>query len=603
MTNRLSVWVKHSQLSRLQDIRRHKVGQAESLGDFSGIRALSDVRQIHFRVPASVRLTSVVSLATLFLVVAVYAVTFEEISSGFHAVQSRRIQSTLQFLASKHFNGRATGTPEAELTAAYIASVFQRNGLQPPAGNGDSHVQSFELIQAVPREESRAAIEIEEGASLSLKMGEDFLPATWGPDSGEVRAQMVFAGYGVTAPELKYDDFAGLDVNGKIAIVLSKLPGGSGPKQSTWDFYSQKDYDEPLEKALAAQKAGAAGIIIILPSNENLPALSSLNFKNAKSSLASEVARLHIPALFVSYATGEKLVRGKQRQEQTLQAIQDKIDAGMKPVSFPLERTASIRASYERKKLQGRNVIGIIPGADVRLRDQCIVIGAHHDHLGTGETQEVYFGADDDASGTTGLLELAEAFQVGPLRPRRSIVLAAWGAEELGLLGSKHYARNPAFPLHKTVAMIQLDMIGRNEQRPADPGNGVEEEKDENNTNTVSIAGSAFSPDLKHWFEVCNRRIGLTLRYRYDSGQENLLKRSDHWCFLRAGVPSVFLFTGFHPDYHRPSDTADKINYEKMEKILRLLYLSAWELADQVRPPRFLSSTSPAPAEMKTQQR
>ncbi len=564
-----SGWAKHSRLFCLRDATRSK-----------------NPLQVDYRIAALPRLALVGSLATLLLLAGVHAVTFEEISSGYHTIQSRRIQSTLQFLASNHFNGRATGTPEAELTAAYIASVFQRQGMKPPAGSGDPYVQRFELVQAVPRGESRASIEIAEGANLTLKMGEDFLPAPWGPDSEEVRGRMVFAGYGITAPELKYDDFARLDMKGKIAVVLSKFPGGT--KQTTWDFYSQKDYDEPLEKAFNAQKAGAAGIIVILPSNENIPTLSSLSFKSAKTSLASEVAGLHIPAVFVSYQTGEKLVLRSQSPEKTLQAWQDKIDSGLKPASLPLERTASIQTLYERKKLQGRNVIGIIPGSDARLREECILIGAHHDHLGAGENQEIYYGADDDASGTTGLLELAEAFQTGPLRPRRSIVLAAWGAEELGLLGSKHYALNPVFDLNKTVAMIQMDMIGRNEQRPGDPADGQEEEKDENNTNTLSIAGSAFSPELKQWFETCNRRTGLTLRYRYDSGQENLLKRSDHWCFLKAGIPTVFLFTGFHPDYHRPSDTADKINYEKMERIVRLLYLSAWELADQTSPPRFL---------------
>lgn len=552
----------------------------------------SFLRMEHRRVSTLRRLCLLGTLATLILLAGVHAVTFEEISSGYHTLQSRRIQSTLQFLASKHFKGRATGTPEAELTAAYIASVFQRQGLQPPAGNEGLYVQSFELVQAIPREDSRVSIEIDDGASLNLKMGEDFLPAPWGPDSAEARGQMVFAGYGITAPELKYDDFAQLEMKGKIAVVLSKFPGGTN--QTNWDFYSQKDYDEPLEKALNAQKAGAAGIIIILPSNESIPALSSLNFKNAKTSLASEVEGLHVPAIFASYQTGEKLVRRSRGPEQTLQGLQDKIDSGLKPTPLPLGRNASLHTRYKHKRVQGRNVIGIIPGSDARLREECILIGAHHDHMGTGENQEIYYGADDDASGTTGLLELAEAFQAGPLRPRRSIVLAAWGAEELGLLGSKHYVANPAIPLSKTVAMIQLDMIGRNEQRPGDPANGEPDEKDENNTNTVSIAGSAFSPDLKQWFEACNRRTGLTLRYRYDSGQENLLKRSDHWCFLKAGIPSVFFFTGFHPDYHRPSDTADKINYEKMERILRLLYLSAWELADQTSPPRFMVPRSTA---------
>jgi hypothetical protein len=570
MKNMLSNWAKHSQHARKGGSLRFEVPLRLSVSRSSAV----------------LRLALACSLATLLLLSGVHAVTFEEISSGYHSLQSRRIQSTLQFLASKHFRGRATGTPEAEMTADYIASVFQRQGLQPPAGNEGLYVQSFELVQAIPREMSRVSVEIDDGANWTLKMGEDFLPAPWGPDSAEVQGRMMFAGYGITAPELKYDDFAGLEMKGNIAVVLSKFPGAS--RQDAWDFYSQKDYDEPMEKALNAQKAGAAGIIVILPSNESIPALSSLNFKNAKTSLASEVEGLRIPAVFVSYQAGEKLFRRGSNPEHTLQALQNKIDSGLKPTPLPLDRSASLHTRYEHKRSQGRNVIGIIPGSDTRLRNECILIGAHHDHIGTGENQEIYYGADDDASGTTGLLELAEAFQAGPLRPKRSIVLAAWGAEELGLLGSKYYVRNPTFPLDKTVAMIQLDMIGRNEQRLGDPANGQPEEKDENNTNTVSIAGSAFSPDMKQWFEACNRRTGLTLRYRYDSGQENLLKRSDHWCFLKVGIPSVFFFTGFHPDYHRPTDTADKINYEKMERILRLLYLSAWELADQTNPPRFL---------------
>jgi Peptidase family M28/PA domain len=518
-----------------------------------------------------------------------YAVSFEQISNGFHSIQSRRIQATLQFLASKHFKGRATGSPEAELTADYIASIFQRNGLQPPPGNSGSYVQVLDLVQAVPQQESLLKIELPGETPLELKIGEDFLPAPWGFESTGIQGQAVFAGYGISAPELRYDDFAGLEVRNKVVVVLSKFPGNAIPK--AWDYYSQKDYEEPFEKALRAQNAGAAAFILILPSSESIPSLSGLSFKNAKTFLSGDARSVRIPAVFVSYATGEKLIGAVQPgRQQTLRSIQDRLDSEMKPLSFPLAASASITTVYDHKSLKGYNVIGVMPGSDPELRDQYVLLGAHHDHLGISENQEIYFGADDDASGTTGLLELAEAFQVGPLRPRRSIVLAAWAAEELGLLGSRHYAQQPLFPLNRTVAMIQLDMIGRNEQRAADPSAGIEAQTEELNHNTVSIAGSAFSQDLKHWIETGNQRVGLTLRYRYDSGQENLLKRSDHWCFLKAGIPSVFFFTGFHPDYHRTTDTADKINYAKMERILRLLYLAVWEVADQTRAPRFISS-------------
>jgi Zn-dependent M28 family amino/carboxypeptidase len=533
--------------------------------------------------------TVAIAFAACCLIAQAYAVSFKEISDGFHSIQSRRIQATLQFMASKHFKGRGTASPEAELTADYIASIFGRQGLQPPRGNNGSYVQSFDLIQVVPRQESHLSFELSQGAASELKMGEDFLPAPWGFESGDVQGQAVFAGYGISARELRYDDFSKLDVKNKVVVVLSKFPASSKP--SSWDHYSQKDYEEPLEKTLQAQKAGALGIIIILPSGESMPSLGSLTFQNAKTFLLRDAESVEIPAVFVTYARGEKLVAANRpRRFETLKAIQEGLDAEMKPISFALDRSVSMKTVYDRKSLKGHNVIGVVPGSDAQLRDQYILLGAHHDHLGTGENQEIYYGADDDASGPIGLLELAEAFQIGPLRPRRSIVLAAWGAEELGLLGSRYYAQKPFFPLDKTVAMIQLDMIGRNEKRPADPANGIEEEKEELNTNTVSIAGAAFSQDLRYWIELSNQRVGLTLRYRYDSGQENLLKRSDHWCFLKAGIPSIFFFTGFHPDYHRTTDTAEKINYEKMEKILKLLYLATWEIADQRQAPRFISS-------------
>ena len=545
----------------------------------------------HFNKFCQVRsVTIVVLFFTLVCPPNICPVSFEKVSSGFHTIQSQRIQATLEFLASKHFRGRGTGSPEADLTVAYLASVFQRLGIRPGVQSSTSFIQSFDLVQAIPQETSRVEIRAQDSVMLELKMGEDFLPAPWGPDSAEITAEAVFAGYGISAPELKYDDYSNLDPRGKIAVLLSKFPGQSKP--NSWDILSQKDYEDPLEKALQAQKSGAVGVIIVLPTTESIPALNSLNFRTAKSFLAADVGPLKIPAAFVSFTAGEKFIRQVQREVSglagNLTEMQKKIDDQMTSHSFPLSGKISIRTQYERRTSKGQNVIGWIPGNDPNLSGEFVLIGAHHDHLGVGENQEIFFGADDDASGTTGLLELAAAFQAGPLKPRRSILLAAWGAEELGLLGSKYYSQNPLFPLSKTVAMLQMDMIGRNEERLADPGNGIEEEKPDQNSNTVSIAGTVFSRDLKTLIEASNGKLNLKLRYRYDGGQENLLKRSDHWLFLKAGIPSVFFFTGFHPDYHRSTDTADKINYSKMEKILRLLYLSTWELADNQQKPRFV---------------
>jgi Zn-dependent M28 family amino/carboxypeptidase len=304
------------------------------------------------------------------------------------------------------------------------------------------------------------------------------------------------------------------------------------------------------------------------------------------------VEQIRIPSIFISHSTGQKLIQGSisTRTEEGNESAEESLDERSKHRPKLLEWAVAMQTRYERKSIQGHNIVGMVPGSDPDLRDQFVILSAHHDHIGVAENQEVFRGADDDASGTTGVLELARAFQIGLLKPRRTIVFAAWGAEELGLLGSRYYSEHPLFPLNKTVAMIQLDMIGRNEQRSADSAAGIDAEKAEDNGNTVNIAGSTFSPDLKDWIEDSNRRIRLTLRYRYDSGQENLLKRSDQWGFLKARIPSAFFFTGFHPDYHKTTDTPDKINYQKMERILKLIYLTLWDVADHAQPPRFVSS-------------
>jgi len=516
----------------------------------------------------------------------IYPVSTEKISRGLEAIQSRRIQATLSFLASEHFKGRGTGTPEAGLTAAYIASIFQRNGLCPLEKENTSFIQTFQLSQALPREPSSLKLKIPDGNIKSLKMGEDFMPAPWGPDSPEVEGEAVFVGYGITAKEFHYDDYAKLPVTGKVVVFLSKYPDST--ENNPFNDFSRNDYEDSMTKTVEAQKLGAAGVIVILPAGEELPSLNEFNFKKARTFLSSEIDSIRIPSVFVSYKTGENLVqRRTERGTESLTEIKKWIDDHLKSRSFVLDEKLRLQTSYEHRKFSGQNVIGIIPGSDPSLREEVIILGAHYDHLGVGENNEMYYGADDDASGTTGLLELAEALQVNPVKPRRSLMLAAWGAEEVGLLGSRHYVQNPLVPLGKTVAMIQLDMIGRNEERSADLSKSIQEEKAGKNTKSVNVMGSPFSEDMKLLLESCNQEVGLELRFRFDFGSDSLNKRSDHWSFLKGGIPSLLLFSGFHPDYHRASDTADKINFAKMEKILKLVYLACWELADGPRGPRF----------------
>src|SRR5437016_3787469 len=223
------------------------------------------------------------------------------------------------------------------------------------------------------------------------------------------------------------------------------------------------------------------------------------------------------------------------------------------------------------------------------MKKEVMIVGAHYDHDGEAYGQ-IWYGADDNGSGTAAILELAEAFGNGFSAPARSILLCAWAGEEKGLLGSRYYARHPVFPLSRTVAMFQLDMIGRNEDHPANRSQQIPEEHASDNANTLNVLGSAFSPDLKTAISRLNDQTNLTLHFRYDVGAEDLMRRSDQWSFLKKGIPAIFFFTGLHPDYHTPRDTPEKINYPKLEKVTRLVYLTSAEVANAPARPRFVKS-------------
>lgn len=238
----------------------------------------------------------------------------------------------------------------------------------------------------------------------------------------------------------------------------------------------------------------------------------------------------------------------------------------------PVGDVASGQPTYFQRftsgKLVTKNVVGCIRGRDDRLRHEYVVVGAHLDHLGSDEDL-TYSGADDNASGVSGVLSLARAFSETGVRPRRSILLVLYGAEELGLWGSQHFVKFPPVPLESIVAKLNLDMIGRNEESSSETA--------EENKNRVHLVGSRRRSDHLHRLILAsNRSIGLDFEY----DEERVYNRSDHYSFGEVGIPVAFFFTGFHPDYHEVSDTVDKINFEKMTRIVRLVYLTAFAVAD-----------------------
>ena len=232
------------------------------------------------------------------------------------------------------------------------------------------------------------------------------------------------------------------------------------------------------------------------------------------------------------------------------------------------------------------NVGGLLEGSDPALKSETIIISGHHDHDGMSDG-EIWHGADDNGSGTVGVVTLARAFAHNPAKPRRSILFLVFAAEERGLLGAYYLAAHPVRPLATTRAMINFDMIGRNEE-PSEQTKGLLDVPADT-SNRLNLIGGTYSPDYRRIVEQQDRAIGLTLDDRFDHEHVlNVFFRSDQFPFVLHNVPAMWWFTGFHPDYHHTTDTADRINYVKMAKILRLAYLVAWQFGDTAQPPKFV---------------
>jgi len=290
----------------------------------------------------------------------------------------------------------------------------------------------------------------------------------------------------------------------------------------------------------------------------------------------------------VSPAGAERLLAGGNRSLMDL-AKTAEARGGVTPVALAMP--VSIKTSVVHHTVPDRSVVAMLEGSDATLKNEHILVSAHFDHDGA-DGPRILNGADDDGSGTVGLVEIAEAFALaaqGGQRPRRSIIFAAWNSEERGLLGAWAYTEDPAVPLDRIAAVLNMDMIGRDEEVPVGGGGrfrGLEIQTAQSNNNATNIIGTLRSPDLRAVVERANQAIGLDLRFRYDNNASNLMRRSDHWPFIQRGVPAVWIHTGLHPDYHTVYDRPEKINYSKMEKITRMVYQAAWDLANTASRPR-----------------
>jgi hypothetical protein len=484
-------------------------------------------------------------------------------SSALNAITPDLIRAHITYLASDAMMGRNTPSPQLDTAAVYIARELQKAGIAPVGG---SYFQRVPLSITSLGPNNSLLLRMK-GTEKSFQIKSDFVPFEMTANSS-VLAPIVFAGYGITAPEYKYDDYAGLDVKGKVVLVLRHEPRENDPS-APFEGGLPTPYSNVDLKVRIAREHGAVGVLVVTdPLNHGLltprgfpwPSLSSVIPADALPLTLAQDDSSKIPVLHV----GPAFIEAVYGSVDSLTKMQKAIDEGRKPASYIVDASVAIQTNTSVKDMSARNVVGVLEGSDPALRNEVVVIGAHYDHVGflknhaPGEDY-IFNGADDNASGTSAVMAIASAFHARMERPRRTVLFIFFAGEEKGLFGSQAYAGHPLYPMDSTVAMINLDMVGRG------------------NMDTLFVCGISRSPDMIRINEEENRSIGFTLVY----GQESFLGRSDQASFLKKHVPVIFLNTGEHPDYHKVSDEVSRINFDKAARVARLGFLNAWRVANE----------------------
>jgi len=482
--------------------------------------------------------------------------------SVMNAIRADAVREQIDFLAADSLMGRDTPSRGLDIAAAFIADEFQRYGLQPLSG---SYYQKFGLNRIRLGDENFVKLKKSDGSETEFKIKREFMPFEFTANK-EVQGQLVFAGYGITAPEYGYDDYQNLDVAGKTVLVLRHEPQ-EDDASAVFEGKANTDYSQARQKVQNAIEHGAVGLLLVTdPLNHRSLRPRGFPWPSLYRNIPNEAIPLtlaleeenKIPVIQV----GESFITEVFGSIDSLKSIQKQIDATFQPHSFVLDSTiVHLKTSTIRGAAETQNVVAVWEGTD--LKEEAIIIGAHYDHVGYVEGKVrpgedyIFNGADDNASGTVGLLQVAKAFSLAE-RPRRSVIFIAFAGEEKGLYGSQVYVEQPLWPLDQTKAMFNMDMIGRND--------GDE----------VTIIGYSKSPDLNAINSEENRFIGLELRY----DGEQYFRRSDQYHFARKGIPVLFYNTGEHEDYHRVSDNPDKINEGKIAMIAKLVFRTAWRAAN-----------------------
>jgi Zn-dependent M28 family amino/carboxypeptidase len=491
-------------------------------------------------------------------------------------VTEQNLRTNIGYLASDQLEGRRTGEMGATTAAGYIANLFAQYKLKAGVSNVVNGKTSKNFLQKFPYTTGVEVAETGNEFKLNLKnvdasqvqVGEKnpVRPLIFSPNGEAQNAPIIFAGFGIESQESNFNDYEALVASGKVVLAFDGNPENDTPRSAFSRFTVHA-------KAKIAKDKGAVGLLLI--SRED----KFENDRYARIKYNQTDGETAVPVFAVSRTTAANILGIKDAELKTIEsltAMKKDTTARIKVGFRDLSPSVSFKVNLVKKQTDAYNVIGILEGSDDVLKNEAIIIGAHYDHLGRGgqgslavNSTEIHHGADDNASGTAALIELARIF-AKEKKNKRTIIFIAFGGEEEGLLGSKHYVNNPIFPLEKTVAMLNMDMVGRLKDDKLTVGgigtasewkNLVEEKNKLNVTAATTENQSNEKPKIIDSTPLNFPKFELQLN-------EDGFGPSDHSSFYGKQIPVLFFFTGTHADYHKPSDTADKVNYAGLVKII-----------------------------------
>ncbi len=500
-------------------------------------------------------------------------------------IAADQIRDYLTFIASDEMEGRDTPSRGLDTAAKFLAMNLTRWGFKP-AGDDGTFFQRIELRRN-RADGGQSKVEIN---GKTLTAGTDYLP---GGGAGNVSGQLVFAGAGWFVKSKEIDAYKGIDPAGRIAVIagVPNMPA-RGVARADYGKYGE----DSMNPSDYGRSKGVVGLIYVADSQ--YAANWQRNRQRIMERGSTVVAKFQtqpttavLPSIVISPETATALFAG---EAQT-------ISESSQPPSFLMsdQKKVSMNIANSNQSIPTQNVVAVWEGSDPTLKAEYVALGAHYDHVGSGcppnGTDTICNGADDDGSGTTALLAMAEALSKAPARPKRSVLFVWHCGEEKGLWGSRYFTEYPTVPLNQIVAQINIDMIGRSKKE----GDTNPRNSELTGPDAVYLIGSTMmSTELGELVNKVNKSyLNITYDTKYDDPKDpnRFFFRSDHYNYARKGIPIIFFFDGTHEDYHRAGDTADKIDYQKMEKITRTVYMTLWEIGN--RPVR-LKVDKPLPAQI-----